>query len=245
MSIGEKVELLRYKLLHQRYDYEMDIYRLLYSVLYSEVDRIDEQSFSFRVVPKEDKITATQFLVYINEFIKCMKENFNNLLAFDFIIREIIKGSRKELNDLFNCECEDPYLCYDVSKDKNIKECIYKLIISNFIKNAKFVPQVEPLLIENGISLKKLNDYNLKESEKIVKLLSDIVFSQRGKGNTIELFENIEENLQEYLKKKSRSKSKKYTLKDFEEKYINTYIDNYSKMFKSFTNKKKYLKYFI
>lgn len=245
MSIDEKVELLRYKLLHQRYEYEMDIYYLLHSVLYAEVDRIEEQSFSFRVIPKGNKITARQFLVYTNEFIKCMKRYFTNIIPFEHIIKEIISGNRKELNDLFDCQCDDPYLCYDVKEDKKIRECIYKLIIGNFIKNVKFIPQIEPFLKENDIPLKELTDYNLEESEEILKLLSDITFSQRGRGNTIDLFKNIENNLQDHLKYKSRSKSKKYTLKDFEEKYINGYIDSYSKMFKSFTNKKKYLKYFL
>lgn len=245
MSTAEKVELLRYELLHQRYDYEMDIYYLLHSVLYAEVDRIEEKSFSFRVIPQDNKITARQFLVYTNEFIKCMKRYFTNIIPFEHTIKGIICGSRKELNDLFDCQCDDPYSCYDVKDDKKIRECIYKIIIGNFIKNAKFVPQIEPFLKENDIPLKQLTDYNLEESEKILKLLSDIVFSQRGRCNTYELFENIEDKLQDYLKHKSRSKSKKYTLKDFEEKYINDYIDNYSKMFKSFTNKKKYLKYFI
>ena len=143
------------------------------------------------------------------------------------------------------CTCDDPYLCFDLKSNKNIKEYIYKIIIGNFIKNAKYIPQIESFLIENNIPLKKLNDYDLEESTNILNLLSNIVFSQRGRGDSTDLFKNIEDELQDYLKRKEKSKSKKYTIKDFEEQFVNTYINNYSKMFKSFTNKKKYLKYFI
>ncbi len=247
MSISEKVELLRYKLLHQRFkwEYDLDIYHLLLSVLYGEVDRIDERTFSFKVTPQENSITAEQFLVYTNELLKCIKKNFNNICSLENIIKDIIVGNRNGLDNLYKCQCDDPYLCNDIDSNKKISECIYKIIIGNFIKNAEYVPQIESFLNENDLPLKKLEQYTLEESKKILKLLSDVVFSQRQRRYGLDLFKNIKDNLEEYLKFKSKSKSKKYTIEDFKEQYINTYIDSYLKIFKSFSVKKKYLKYFI
>lgn len=242
MSIAAKIELLKYILLTSSNNYELEIYRLLNGALYSEVDRIDDKSFYFKITPEKNKITAKQFMTYINEFIACMKTYFNNAKNLDYIMKEIIEENKQALDNLFNCECDDPYTCY-IYEDKKIKENIYKLIISNFIKNAKYVPIIEPFLLENDIPLKEINNYNFEESEKVIKLLSDIAFSQRGKGSIIDLFQNIEYYLQKHLDIKIQNNNK-YSTKDYEQKYLDKYISNYSRMFKSYEGKKKYLKHF-
>ncbi len=243
MSISAKIELLKYILLASSNNYELEIYKLLNGALYSEADRIDDKSFSFRITPEKNKITAKQFLVYINEFILCMKSYFSNAKNLDYIMKEIIEENKKELDNLFNCECDDPYACC-IYEDKKIKESIYKLIISNFIKNSKYIPLIEPFLLENDIPLKEINNYNFEESEKVLKLLSDIAFSQRGKGSNIDLFQNIEYYLQKHLDIKIQNQNHKYTIKDYEQKYLDKYISSYSKMLKTYTSKKKYLKHF-
>jgi hypothetical protein len=79
MKIDTKTELLRYKLLHQRYDYDMEVYNLVaYGELSNEISRIDELSFSFMVELENEKITPKQFLIYINEFVRYMKLYFYN-----------------------------------------------------------------------------------------------------------------------------------------------------------------------
>ncbi len=62
-----------------------------------------------------------------------------------------------------------------------IKENIFKIIIGNFITNAKYISSIKTFLVENKIKLKNLQDYNLKECVKIIVLLSDIVFLFTGK----------------------------------------------------------------
>lgn len=246
MTLDTKTELLRYKLLHQRFDYDMEIYNLItYGEMNNEISRIDELSYSFVIELEKEKITARQFLVYMNEFVKYMKLYFYNMATFQFSIREIVKRNKKELNDLLSCKCDDPYNCFGIKNNYNIKEYCYKLIIASFIKNAKYIPAIKIILEENHIQLKKITDYTLKESEKILNLLSDIVFAQRGRGITMELFENIDINLKEHLQRKSKSKSKKYTIEDYKNLYIDSYIKNYERIFKAYNVRKKYLKHFI
>lgn len=72
-----------------------------------------------------------------------------------------------------------------------------------------------------------------------------MVFCMRGRGASTFLSENIKVSLTEYLKRKSKSKSKKYTLEDFKNRYINDKTEEYTKIFKAYNNKKKYLKYFL
>ncbi len=246
MTTDTKTELLRYKLLHQRYDYDMEVYNLIaYGELSNEISRIDELSFSFMVELENEKITPIQFLVYMNEFVRYMKLYFYNMATFQVSLREIVKENKEELNALLDCKCDVPYNCFGIRKNENIKECCYKLIIASFIKNAKYVPVIKTILDDNHIELKEVKDYSLKESEQVLNLLSDIVFSQRGRGITMELFESIESNLKEHLERKSKSKSKKYTIEDYKNRYIDSYIKNYERMFKAYNVRKKYLRYFI
>lgn len=246
MTIDEKTELLRYKLLNNIRDYDMEIYSLItWSKMKDEVSRINELSFSFQVKLEENEITPRQFLIYMSEFVKCMKLYFFNIPSLHIVLTTIVRDSKKELNNLLNYRCDEPYYCFGIKNDNNIKERIYKLIISNFINNAKYIPSIEIILKENNIRLKDVQSYSLKESEKILSLLSDIVFCQRGRSLIIELFENIDIHLKEYLDKKAKSKSKKFTIEDYKEKYINSYIKNYEQIFKAYNIRKKYLRYFI
>lgn len=243
MTLEVKKELLRYKILHQRLGYNLEVLDLI-NPLENEIERIDEKSFSFNVEVENNSITAMRFLKYMDEYVDCMKSYFYNMTPLHCILKETLKGNDSEISSLLNCLGGDDYL-YNVSKDSIIQENIYKLIICNFIKNANYIPLIEDFLIENKIKLKKINDYTLKESKEILNLLSDIVFCMRGRGASMFLFENIEVNLSEYLKRKSKSKSKKYTLDDFKNKYVNDRIEEYAKIFKAYNNKKKYLRYFL
>lgn len=245
MTLDTKTELLRYKLLNQRYEYDMEVYNLIaYGELNNEISRIDELSFSFMVELENEKITSRQFLIYMNEFVRYMKLYFYNMATFQVSLSEIVKENKEELNALLDCKCDDPYNCFGIKKNERIKECCYKLIIASFVKNAKYIPIIKTILDENHIKLKEVKDYTLNESEKILNLLSDIVFAQRGRGITMELFENIDSNLKEHLERKSKSKSKKYTIEDYKNRYIDSYIKNYEKMFKAYNVRKKYLRYF-
>lgn len=238
MTINTKIELLKYKLLHQNFDYEIEIYSLLENVKINDlVSKIDDLSFSFQVEPEKDKITAQHFLICMNELVKYMKFYFYNMLTFQVCLKEIVNGSKKELNDLLNVK-ETKYF-------NNNRENVYKLIISNFIKNAKYISSIKNVLEDNNINLKELNNYNFQETETILNLLSNIVLSQRGRGLVSILFTNIDDHLKEYLERKAKVNSKKYSISDYKNKYLDSYINNYNKIFKIYNSKKKYLKYFV
>lgn len=238
MTINTKIELLKYKLLHQNFDYEIEIYSLLENVKINDlVSKIDDLSFSFQVEPEKDKITAQHFLICTNELVKYMKFYFYNMLTFQVCLKEIVNGSKKELNDLLNVK-ETKYF-------NNNRENVYKLIISNFIKNAKYISSIKNVLEDNNINLKELNNYNFQETETILNLLSNIVLSQRGRGLVSILFTNIDDHLKEYLERKAKVNSKKYSISDYKNKYLDSYINNYNKIFKIYNSKKKYLKYFV
>lgn len=239
MTINTKIELLKYKLLHQNFDYEIEVYNLLENVKINDVvSKIDDLSFSFQVEPEKDKITAQHFLICMNELVKYMKFYFYNMLTFQVCLKEIVNGSQNELNDLLNVK-ETKYFNNNI-----IRKNVYKLIISNFIKNAKYVPSIRNILEDNNIALKELDNYTFQETETILMLLSNIVLSQRGRGLVSILFINIDDHLKEYLKRKAKVNSKKYSINDYKNKYLDSYINNYNKIFKIYNSKKKYLKYF-
>ncbi len=243
MTLETKKELLRYNLLNQRFGYEIELYNLLtWGKMKNEIARINELTFSCTVDLKNNEISAKQFLLYINEFIRCMKESFYNMVSFQTILIEIINGSKEELKDLLDYSCHETF-SNGIKNDKNIQEKIYKLIISNFIRNAKYIPSIENILKENNIKLKNIKDYDFKECKKILSLLSDIVFCQRGKRMISELFENINDHLEEYLKRKEKSKSKK-TMEYHKKKYIDLYIHSYDIIFKTYRTRKEYIRYF-
>lgn len=243
MKLEIKKELLRYKILHQRLGYNLEVLDLI-TPLENEIERIDEKSFSFNIESEGNNITAMRFLKYMDEYVDCVKLYFYNTTSLHCVLKEILKGNESEISCLLNCLGGDDYF-YNVSKDTNIQQNIYKLIICNFINNADYIPLINEFLTENKIKIKKVEDYTLKESKEILNLLSNVVFCIRGRGASMFLFENIKVNLDEYLKRKSKSKSKKYTLEDFKNKYINSKTEEYTKIFKAYNNKKKYLKYFL
>ncbi len=244
MTVDSKRELLRYKLLDQRYDYDMEIYTLLNSGKMDDIiSKISDSSFSFGIEPIDGEYTVKHFLNFMELFVKIMKSYFFNAYSISNLMSEIIRNCKTELEDFFSVKTNE-YELYKIYENKLVLEKLYKLIISNFIKNAEYIPLIENVLNDNGIVLKRVNDYDYSESKRILNVLSDIVFCQRGHGKIIELFENIEFNLQSHLKSKKNGKTK-HTIEYHKEKFLKKRIGNYEKMFKSYENKKKYLKYFI
>ena len=244
MKIETKVELVKYILLHQRYDFDMILYDLIsHNRLNEEISKIDERTFSFKVDADDSGITANQFLVNLNNFTRCMRAYFYNIIPLHFCIEEIIEGSKTELTSLLNYR--DARLCtfYEKREDDETMKLISKLIINNFIGNAKYVDSISILLEEIEVPLKKVSDYSLDESMKILNLLSDVVFCQRGRGPVMRLFESMDTRLMKYSDMDVTRRKK--SIDDFKKKYIDSCVEDYDKMFKSYNSKKKYLKYFV
>ena len=246
MSLETKIEILKFILLHQNYDYDMVLYGLIaHKRLNEEIARIDDKSFNFNFNADDGGITATQFLVNLNEFIRCMKEYFFNIRALPTCIDYIISGSKQELNNLLNYKCKRVFSHYEKINDDTTQELISKLIISNFIHNAKYVDSIRDVLTDIEVPLKPLEDYTLDESKKILKLLSDMAFCQRGRGDIFCLFTSIDDQLEKRLKM-SKSFQRRKPISDVkQQEFIESVIADYGKVIKNYYSKKKYLKYFI
>ncbi len=81
MKLEVKKELLRYKILHQRLGYNLEVLDLI-NPLENEIERIDEKSFSFNIEAENNNITAMRFLKYMDEYVDCMKTYFHNITPF-------------------------------------------------------------------------------------------------------------------------------------------------------------------
>lgn len=211
--------------------------------LSDEISLIDDRSFSFKVETVAEGIPANQFLVNLNNFVRCMKRYFYNIIPLPFCVEEIIDGSKAELTSLLNYRGARLCTFYEKREDDTTMELISKLIINNFISNAKYIDSINDLLAEIDVSLKQVGDYTLEESMKILILLSDVTFCQRGRGPVMRLFESMDARLVKYSDMDVSRRKK--SVDDFKKKYIGSCIEDYDKMFKSYNSKKKYLKYFM
>ena len=231
--------MLRYILL-QECRYFDDILCTLLSTksLRVEIDRIDERTFAFKIEPKDGMISAKHFISNMNRFIRCMKTYFFNVPPLQTCILEVIRNGNQELTNLVSHIPTH-------STDEQLKELVYKLAISNFISNAKYVPSIQEELATLDISIKEVKDYNLDESRKIVQFMSDVAFCQRGRGNTLELFDNIEARLSSFDKVNDSIRKRKRNFDLHKQRYVESRITDYNKVFKAYNSKKKYLKYFV
>lgn len=204
----------------------------------NEVEKIDDRTFSFDIEPADGMISAEQFISNMNKFLRCMKTNFFNVPPFQMCVTEIVRNSEQELKNLLSYTPED-------SSDRKLEELVCKLIISNFIRNAKYVPSIKEELTALDIPIKDVKEYNFDESRKIVQFISDVAFSQRGGGNVLELFDDIGARLDYFAKADDSVRNRKRNIGAYKTRYVESRIADYNKMFKTYNSKKKYLKYFV
>lgn len=243
MKIETKTELLKYMLLERQYDYDLMLYTFITrSNVQDIISMIDERTFSFKVEALPETISAKQFIVNLNQFIKDMKTYFYNIAPLQSCIVEIIDSSKDELKNLISYNCSGLFNRFDSEKDDVIRELTAKLIIKNFISNAKYVDSIRDVLNDVHVPLKEIKEYNLEESLKILNLLSDISFCQRGRGSVMKLFECMDYQLNKYSNMDTTRRKK--SIDDFKKKYIISRVEDYDKMIKSYYSKKNYLKYF-
>lgn len=240
MTIEAKKELLKYIILNNRYLHDVISYKLLeYRYFDNVINNISEISLTTKIIVEKDKMQASQFLELLELFIKIVKERFFNVYNIENLICAIIQTNKEMVED---------YLLstYNVNDETNLyllKEKIYKIIINNFISNSKYIPMVSSLLAEHNIDVKPINEYTYEEATKIITILSDIVFSQRGRGNYQYLFENIEINLTNNIRRR-KERRKNFNETKYKQEYISRYTSNYESVLKSYKNKQKYIKHF-
>ena len=240
MTIEAKKEVLKYMILNDRYFHDTLSYKLLrYRYFDNVINNISEISLTYKKVIENDKIQANQFLDLLELFIKIVKERFFNVYHMEMLLCLLIQTNKEMVEDYLVSK-------YNVNDEANLyllKDKIYKIIINNFISNAKYVPIISLLLAEHYIDIKPINEYTYEETTEIITILSDIVFSQRGRGKYQYLFENIEINLAHNIKMRKERK-KQFDETKYKQEFISRYISNYESIITTYKNKEKYIKHF-
>ena len=240
MTVEAKKEVLKYMILNDRYFRDTYSYKLLRCRYFDNViNNISEISLNYKNVIENDKIQANQFLDLLELFIKIVKERFFNVYYMENLLRVLIQTNKEMVEDYLVSN-------YNVNDEANLyllKDKIYKIIINNFISNAKYVPIISSLLAEHYIDIKPVNEYTYEEATEIITILSDIVFSQRGRGKYQYLFENIEINLAHNIKMRKERK-KQFDKTKYKEEFISGYTSNYESIINTYKNKEKYIKHF-
>lgn len=240
MTIEAKKEVLKYMILNDRYFRDTYSYKLLrYRYFDNVINNISEISLNCKNVIENDKIQANQFLDLLELFIKIVKERFFNVYHMEMLLSLLIQTNKEMVEDYLVSK-------YSVNDETNLyqlKDKIYKIIINNFISNAKYIPIISSLLAEHYIDIKPVNEYTYEEATEIITILSDIVFSQRGRGKYQYLFENIEINLTHNIKMRKERK-KNFDENKYKQEFISSYVSNYESIISTYKNKEKYIKHF-
>ena len=240
MTVEAKKEILKYMILNDRYFRDTYSYKLLRHKYFDNViNNISEISLNYKKVIENDKIQANQFLDLLELFIKIVRERFFNIYHMEMLLSLLIQTNKEMVEDYLVSK-------YSVNDETNLyqlKDKIYKIIINNFISNAKYVPIISSLLAEHYIDIKPVNEYTYEEATEIITILSDIVFSQRGRGKYQYLFENIEINLTHNIKMR-KERNKKFDENKYKKEFISSYTSNYESIISTYKNKEKYIKHF-
>ena len=240
MTVEAKKEVLKYMILNDRYFRDTYSYKLLrYRYFDNVINNISEISLNCKNVIENDKIQANQFLDLLELFIKIVRERFFNVYHMEMLLSLLIQTNKEMVEDYLVSK-------YSVNDETNLyqlKDKIYKIIINNFISNAKYIPIISSLLAEHYIDIKPVNEYTYEEATEIITILSDIVFSQRGRGKYQYLFENIEINLTHNIKMRKERK-KNFDENKYNQEFISSYVSNYESIISTYKNKEKYIKHF-
>ena len=241
MTIETKRELLKYKILHERVFHDIVSYRILrYSYFDNVINLITDISLTNNIKANNNEFTDRQFLNLLDLFVETVRKQFFNISIMENIIYCVIQSNIDLAEDYFTST-------YSINDKENINilyDKIYKLIISNFIKNEKYIPNIYLFLTENKIDIKPVKEYSYEEISKIITLLSDLVFCQRERGNYMYLFHDIENNLKQYLMNYENKRNKRIDKNKFKDKRISDYVKHYDVIFKSYESKRKYIGYF-
>ncbi len=190
---------------------------------------------------KELNSKCNSLLDYI---VSSIKNTFFCTFLNIYAVEEIMKSDSDLLYEYFHFKGNlsitgsNPALDYIIGR----------LIITNFINNAKYIDFIEPLLKEIHIPLKDVKEYSEKEVYKILKLLDNILFCQKTRRHCSCLFENIDIHLEKMLSILKERRKNKFNDKNFKESYITKLIQEYYKEYEilmnNYNKRKEYLKYF-
>ncbi len=237
MLLKKKKEILIKKIFENEHNNYVSMYAIISSnLLDTIIDKIDESSLQSNSTKKIDEyyINANQFLNLLDRFLEIFEELGTLNRRRQFYLEKIFISNKSIMEDYFTLSCS----FYD--NTELICEKIYRIILSNFIYNSKYIPSISIFLKENDLELKKIDEYTYNELKKLYNLFSDLIFCLRNRGRIHNLFINIDHELihvQDSTTNKTLNENKR-------SKYISFINKIYLDIFGVYNNKKKYLKFF-
>ena len=240
MKLETKRALLIYRLLSSR-NFCPDTYEVLRQGDFVDaINNINEDSFYFDIEVINNQISAEHFLNLLDYLIQTLKLYLYNTKGIISALETIVRCNKDLVNEYLTLQNK---LGNDEDK-KTINKYIYKIFISNFIYNGKYIDMVTNFLNDNNFTIKEINSYTFEELKAITNLLSDLVFCQMGAGKVYYLFYNITDELETWLNTPRVKNSKRHNEEEHRQIFLKSYKNNYKDMINAFNVRKKYLKYF-
>lgn len=240
-EIINKKQQLEKIILESRYPYSLLVYKLIHQNCFKKtINKIDNIGVPCNVNPKEIVPADEQFIRLLDRFIEFFDNTFYFLHNDSYLyIKRIIETNYKELEKFLLSKHylgDNDYIDF-------FDDSIYRIIITNFVKNISFVPNLKKLFINEEIPIKKINRYTLEEVRKIKDLLSDIVLANtKNTFNSILLFEDINGSISKILKQ-MKKKISEYELNERRKSMTNLSILKIDILIEEYLKKKKYLIY--
>ena len=250
MKKRNKKEINKFKedakkiVLDSEYPYNLIIYKLLNTdCLDFIISILTDEPVPCNVNPNELTSYLEQFLQLLNRLISYFERYFYKIQKYEeHCIISLIEGGSF---------CIEPYL---LSKnylgDNNyidwFNEIIWKILINNSNSNGRYLPDIRALLKKFHIKWQAdVNKYTKDEAEKIVNLLSDIVFCSTDDYHSSYLFNDMDNDMLHLVKREHKNtKCTKKGIDFYASKLENFYIIQLKIVLEDYLTREKYLKYF-
>jgi len=200
-------------------NYDAEIYRLLVTPeLDNILTKIDDSKVVSNVNPNEIISAEEQVVMLLNRYFNFFKEKYYHLNPiYAYIIQNLINQNE----DLFYNYLSVKYYLGDGNYRRFFEDSLNRLSISNFVKNAKYIPELNNFFKSKRIKVKDIEKYTFKEVLKISKLLSGFTLAIKNQFFTLYLFLDLKKIF-------DNSKNKKEQLEDVRSRYV-LMIEDYLK----------------
>lgn len=236
----DKQQRLEKIILESDYPYSILTYKLINQGYFKKsINKIDNVGVPSNVKPNEITSADEQFLQLLNRFIEFFDDSFYFLHSDSICyIHMIIETNYKEL--------EKYLLSKHYLGDNNyidfFQDSIYRIIVSNFIKNTVVSKTLKNLFKNNKIPIKDVKDYTLDEILKINDLLSDIVLANaKNTFAAILLFDDIDKNISKIIKRMNKRKISSKDILDKKKSILSLSLFKIDSLIEEYEKKKDYL----
>lgn len=238
--MDKKKAILEKIILESNYPYSMVVYKLIHHDYFKKtLPKIDNIGVPCNVNPKEITSADEQFLQLLNRFIEFFDDTFYFLHIDSYCYIHLIIETNYE-------NMEKYLLSKHYLGDNNyiefFQDSIYRIIVSNFIKNVTLSKTLEKLLKKESIACKRIEDYSLSEILKIKNLLAYITLANiKNKFSAIVLFDDINKAISQIEQILVKNKLKEKDILNKKEIILNNYLFKIDLLIEEYEKKKKYL----